>query len=273
MGELSPEELEGQRRQKASEIDSKETILREYRVAQRLRLMWLLASLVVTLLLGGAMMVGVWRHERGPVSVLGTAAAAFSTLLAGYFIIEARPRIARERFQLQELNQEQVGLAAAAATDASIALRIYWVSSKRDVEAYRRKARLSRRASNLIQWTIIIGSATATSLTAISAGSKTSSVGYRVGAAAVSLLVTIGASAGGFFKFRDRSFNEQQAADAIDKEIKASELRIGDYASLADQELEALQLFAQRVEDIKEEQRKRELQLEQSTDSKESQSS
>ncbi|GAA3148340.1 hypothetical protein GCM10020001_084650 [Nonomuraea salmonea] len=70
-----------------------------------------------------------------------------------------------------------------------------------------------------------------------------------------------------FFKFRERSFGQQQTADAIKKHYKAAELRIGEYEG--EDEETALTLFARNVEILKDEQRKRELQLEESTESHE----
>lgn len=217
------------------------------------------------------MFVGAWRDEKGVFSVVGTIAAVVSTAFAAWQILKVRPTVAKEQYKLQQLESEQLTLVAMAAADSATTLRIYWVGARKDVDLYRSRARRSRRASNVIQWTIIIGSAAATSLTAVSAGTASANGGFKAGAAALSLIVTVAASAGGFFKFRDRSVGQQQAADSIEKEIKASELRIGDYAKFADddQEVKALQLFAERIEAIKDEQRKRELQLEQSSESKE----
>jgi hypothetical protein len=79
--------------------------------------------------------------------------------------------------------------------------------------------------------------------------------------------VSISAGFTGYFKYRERSFNQQQTADAIAREAKAVELGIGDYAV---PEEEALKMFAQKVEDLKEEQRKKELQLEQTSNPRDS---
>jgi hypothetical protein len=98
-----------------------------------------------------------------------------------------------------------------------------------------------------------------TSLTSAALGDSP----YGWVAAVISALVSISAAFTGYFKFRDRGFNQQQTADAIEKEFNSAELLIWDYRSLSADE--ALTLLAQRVEALKEEQRKRELQLEQSS--------
>lgn len=75
---------------------------------------------------------------------------------------------------------------------------------------------------------------------------------------------TVGVSAGmtGYFKFRERSMNLQQAADDLEYEYKGVELGIRSYRKLPSEE-DRLVEFAERAEHIKDEQRKREQQLEQ----------
>jgi hypothetical protein len=75
--------------------------------------------------------------------------------------------------------------------------------------------------------------------------------------------VSIAAGFTGYFKFRERGFNQQQTADAMEKEYNAVDLRVGDYTN--NDEQQALKTYAEKVETMKEEQRKRELQLEQSS--------
>jgi hypothetical protein len=82
----------------------------------------------------------------------------------------------------------------------------------------------------------------------------------------ISILVTISAGFTGYFKYRERSFNLQQTADNIEQEYTAVNLTIGPYKGKSPQE--ALVLFAERVEALKVEQRKREQQLEQPPDVK-----
>jgi hypothetical protein len=80
---------------------------------------------------------------------------------------------------------------------------------------------------------------------------------------AVILSITVGTSAGfiGYFKFRERAMNLRQTADAIEHEYNAAELGIRRYKNLSDEE--RLTLLAEEVEWLREEQSKREQQLEQ----------
>jgi hypothetical protein len=71
----------------------------------------------------------------------------------------------------------------------------------------------------------------------------------------------------GYFKFRERSMNLQQAADDLEQEYKAVELGIRPYRTF-DREEDRLVEFAERAEHIKDQQRKREQQLEQPPEAK-----
>ncbi|HEX6481763.1 MAG TPA: SLATT domain-containing protein [Ktedonobacteraceae bacterium] len=84
----------------------------------------------------------------------------------------------------------------------------------------------------------------------------------------ISIVVAISAGVTAYFKYKERSFNLQQTADAIEQEYVAVDLGIGYYKGK--QQQEALELFAERVELLKDEQKKREQQLEQPPDVKHS---
>lgn len=91
-------------------------------------------------------------------------------------------------------------------------------------------------------------------------------------ATAITALVSISAGLTGYFKFRERGYNEQSTADDIERHYNAVQFRIGEYGAVdgvndqnsEEAEMVRLRKFAENVEKIKEEQRKRELQLEQS---------
>lgn len=232
-------------------------------------MLWLTASLICVGFLGWALIVGVWTHYRGPFSVLGFAAAAASMAIAAWFIIKARPSVADSEYNLTVLQTNRLHLAAAEASDPVTALRVYRVATVDDLDQYRRAARTSRRSANTLQWLIIVGSVAATSLTSAAAGGNVNVQPFRWVAAVVSAIVSIAAGITGFFKFRERSFNQQQTADAIEKHLRAAELGIREYRGLSEDDI--LRDFAQSVEELKDEQRKRELQLEQSSERREHQ--
>ncbi|WP_327425768.1 MULTISPECIES: SLATT domain-containing protein [unclassified Streptomyces] len=83
----------------------------------------------------------------------------------------------------------------------------------------------------------------------------------------ISFAITVVAMFTGYYKFRERSYFLQQTADAIEEEVNAVRLGIGPYSEYGPgREDEALKLFTQRVEDHRNEQRRRQQQLDQPAD-------
>ncbi|MEU7996180.1 DUF4231 domain-containing protein [Micromonospora sp. NPDC049060] len=137
----------------------------------------------------------------------------------------------------------------------------YWSETWEYVEEARKGASKNRRIHNLFQAVIILGSILVTSLTSAMASANPLEWITIV----LSIMVTASAGFSSYFKFRERGFNLQQTANAIEKESNSFDLRIRDYAENVDHDA-AMRLYAERIEDLKEEQRNRELQLEQSPD-------
>lgn len=170
----------------------------------------------------------------------------------------------RQKERLLEAEQE----AEAERIKKLPPLEKYKETVQDTVAQYRKESNRYRNIHNFFQGIIIIGSVLVTSATsAIGFG-----FGFGIGdifkwiAPLISILVTISAGFTGYFKYRERSFNLQQTADNIEQEYTAVNLTIGPYKGKSPQE--ALVLFAERVEALKEEQRKREQQLEQPPDVK-----
>lgn len=99
------------------------------------------------------------------------------------------------------------------------------------------------------------------------------STALRLGTALLSGFVGISAGVTGYFKFRERGYNLQSTADEIEKHYNASQFMLDEYAGSDPNsplsEDDRLRIFARFVERLKEEQRKRELQLEQSSSASE----
>lgn len=262
---LSETGSDDREREAAHGVSQQQSALREAKVRQRLRYVWLIGSLIVTIGLGGATAYGFWITNRTPFSYVGLIAGAASTTAAAWLILRNRPDIADEAYQLSEREHKHMLLVSAISREAKKSLRVYRALSWRDIDVYRRKATRNRRVHNLFQGIIIVGSIVVTSLT--SAG-LTEPI-LRWGGASIAALVSVSAGFTGYFKFRERGFNQQQTADAIEKEYNAVDLRVGDY-DIPDED-KALKIYAQKVEALKEEQRKRELQLEQSSSPEEKQ--
>jgi uncharacterized membrane protein YeaQ/YmgE (transglycosylase-associated protein family) len=125
------------------------------------------------------------------------------------------------------------------------------------VSQFREEANRNRRVHNRFQTIIIVGSVFASAIT-------TASVSYsqtRWAAVVVTALVGLAAGFTGYFKYHERSFNLQQTADAIEREYEAVELRVGRYANKNEQD--AYSMFADAVERLRDEQNKRQQQLDQ----------
>ncbi|MEU4447997.1 DUF4231 domain-containing protein [Actinosynnema sp. NPDC050801] len=251
-------EKEKERRDQARLVAEKQISIREFKVAQRLRYIWLASSIAVAALLGWATLVGLWRSYPMPFSYIGLFIGLASTSAAVWLILRSRPDLGQMEHELGVEETKYLHLVAEAEIDAKGALRVYRAGSRTDIEEYRRLAAGNRRVHNLFQWIIIVGSIAVTSITSASIEDKW----YSWIGVVTAALVSVSAGLTGYFKYRERSFNQQQTADAIEKEYRAVELTIGDYDT---DETTALKAFAKKVEDLKEEQRKRELQLEQSS--------
>lgn len=131
------------------------------------------------------------------------------------------------------------------------------------IEDYRAIAKKYKRWHDWFQTIAIIGSVTTSAVTTASVYFPF----FRVAAIVISLVVGITTGINGYYKFRERSFNLQQASDLIEREYHSVELRVGRYYNCAN-EAEAYRLFAQQVETIRDEQNKRQQQLEQPVETK-----
>ena len=137
------------------------------------------------------------------------------------------------------------------------------------IEDYQRHSRISGYFHLVLQMTVIIASLLVTGFT--------SGLDTKIGlpmpwiAPILSFIVSLCTAVMGFFKFRERSFHMQQTADAIEQETTAFVLGIRHYKGIPHPQ--AFSEFAERVEHLREEQRKRQQQLEQSSESKETASS
>lgn len=182
------------------------------------------------------------------LAIAGAASGALIYLQTKIYALEGRDA---------KLRASKKSLIERASSDDIATLVVYQESVVEVIRNYRASANHYRRVHNFFQTLIIIGALITTSVT--SAASQVSA--FRVIAPFVSIIVGIAAGLTGYFKFRERAMNLQQTADAIEHEHNAVELGIRRYRNLPRQE--ALIIFAEEVERLKDEQRKREQQLDQ----------
>lgn len=183
-----------------------------------------------------------------------------------YLIIFIR-RLKRERELFRKIFRCRASrkslISRMSQSEDMVILRNYHSSVLADIEEYRTKAGRFRRTHNFYQTIVIIGSIITTSVTSAAGQFEL----LRAVAPAIALAVGISAGMSGYFKHKERSMNAQQAADDIEHEHTAVELGIYEYKRESENDLvPSYALFAEKVERIKDEQRKREQQLEQPPD-------
>jgi hypothetical protein len=205
------------------------------------------------------------RLSLGILGLIDTAAVAVAVGVLGMgfrTLTYGRKTIGDLRLEVAQLREAERD--ARSRMPAGSTTRLLWTYHSdvlTTIDEYRNSARGYRRVHNRFQTVIIIGSLMTTAIS--TAAVKYSSLEW----AAVGVSFSVGVSAGmtGYFKFRERSMNLQQAADDLEQEYKAVELGIRPYR---DREEDRLVEFAERAEHIKDQQRKREQQLEQPPEAK-----
>ncbi|MGY0071711.1 DUF4231 domain-containing protein (plasmid) [Streptomyces sp. QTS137] len=129
------------------------------------------------------------------------------------------------------------------------------------IAQYGRESRHYRRVHNTLQSLIMIGS---TAITTIAALNQQEWNWQTLSVVILGFSITLASAFTGYYKYRERSYFLRQTADAIEEELNAVMLGIGDYSQFTEeQESEALAKFTQRVETLRGEQRRREQQLDQ----------
>ncbi|MFI7655360.1 DUF4231 domain-containing protein [Streptomyces albidoflavus] len=127
----------------------------------------------------------------------------------------------------------------------------------RVIERLRRDTKFYRRIHNWFQWGVFFASVGTTATTAF----------WETPQPGKTILIVLGSflafatAVTGYFKFRERAYNLQQTADQVEQHAMAFDLGIAPYSD-ADAAVN-LERFAENVEMLRMEQRKREQQLEQ----------
>lgn len=130
------------------------------------------------------------------------------------------------------------------------------------IERLQVESRKYRRIHNGLQSLIMVGSTTITTLAALDAKDWN---WLTISVVVLGFSVTLASTFTGYYKYRERSYFLQQTADAIEEESNAFTLGVGEYSVFgSDQEEDqALAKFTQRVEVLRNEQRRRQQQLDQ----------
>ncbi|MFI7116884.1 DUF4231 domain-containing protein [Amycolatopsis sp. NPDC049868] len=233
---------------------------------------WL--TLLFAVLLTALVVFHVWRQfiETGWLyySILGlaialTLSAAILTLMFVWNCSVGRVDLATMRELYNERVADELDDAVDDDDDHKL-LKVrhqYRESAATVIEDYRQQASRYKRRHDRFQTITIIGSVATSAITTASVSFSI----FRVLAIVISLVVGIATGINGYYKFRERSFNLQQASDLVEREYNSVQLRVGRYAHCSD-EADAYRLFCQQVEMIRDEQSKRQQQLEQPVETK-----
>jgi hypothetical protein len=259
-------------RRRVKEFDEIESDLRAARALQRIYWLSLAGAIALFALVGYTTFLGLWLTK--PSFTRWAALVVFGGLwvTAGRQLWKNRKEIVSRGGDLRNALQDRQTAAAGLPLDSPSGLRIYREAALDLIAQYRKSAGINRRIHNAFQVVIIIGSIVTSTLTAMNEGGNLT---LRITTSALSALVGISAGVTGYFKFRERGYNLQSTADEIEKHYNASQFMLDEYAGdgvTTPSEGDRLTKFARFVERLKEEQRKRELQLEQSSTSGEERS-
>ncbi|MEU6482019.1 DUF4231 domain-containing protein [Streptomyces sp. NPDC047017] len=247
-------------REKFAAFSLKEAELRAAKALQRIGWLILLGSLILTGILGYTVIVGLWKANDGVTRWLSMIIVNALLIACAWWLYSNHKTLAEKTSAFRDALQKRQTAAAQLPLDTTSGLRVYREASLDVIASYRAQASRNRRVHNAFQLVIITGSIVVSTLTAMNEGSNAV---LSIVTSSLSALVGISAGVTGYFKFRERGTTSQSTADDIEKNYNASGFQLGDYAEM--EEIPRLILYAGTVERIKEEQRKREIQLEQST--------
>ncbi|MEV7160246.1 DUF4231 domain-containing protein [Streptomyces misionensis] len=251
-------------------IDAQEQLARRrlldriWRAGAVLSWLSLLAAVIGTGIAWGA--TGDWaRFVVGDLICGGLFLMSLLTLVGVYFAgrdVSSLQRLEADLALQQELLWKQKARNNPGLDDRR---KLYREEVTTAIEQYQADSRKYRRIHNSLQTLIMIGSASTTTIAALDTGKELT--WQSITLTAISFAITVAAMFTGYYKFRERSYFLQQTADAIEEEANAVRLGIGPYSEYGPgREDEALKLFTQRVEDHRNEQRRRQQQLDQPAD-------
>lgn len=273
LSESAERELQRQYRDAAKNYDGATSELRGVKTWQRLYVLGELGALGLAGLFGYTVVVGLWRDQPVITRYVGLVILLGLATLLGRLWLKGRKELVAKNAAMRAALSERQTAAAKLPLDSPSGLRIYREASLDLIEQYRQGAARNRRVHNLFQVVIITGSIVTSTLVAMNEGSNSA---LSLATSALSALVGVSAGITGYFKFRERGYNLQSTADDIEKHYNASQFMLDDYAGPDAAhpltEPERLRKFARFVERLKEEQRKRELQLEQQSSGREERS-
>ncbi len=225
-------------------------------------------ALVATVAAGVGSKVVFWLHTEMPNPIVNTFTASAFILIAAS-VVQFWAEIGGEVWDDSGTSVRDLKLDLALAEERHILEARRHTAPTADRQAsykerlppeivrLRMESRHYRRLHLLMQWLLFISSAAISAVTAWYDPPQPAK-GVLIG---LGFTVTVITAATGYFKPRERAFNLQQTADAIEQHATAIELGIAPYN--APEEARNLELFATTVEGMRADQRMREQQLDQ----------
>ncbi|MFJ3198615.1 DUF4231 domain-containing protein [Streptomyces griseoviridis] len=247
-------------RKSFAEYGLKEADLKAAKALQRIGYLILMGSLTLTGILGYTVVLGFWRENGGIIRWIFLVIVNLLWIACATWLYKNHTTLATKTNAFREALQARQTAAALLPLDTASGLRIYRESALDVITRYQAQASRNRRVHNAFQLVIITGSIVVSTLTAMNEGANAA---LSIVTSSLSALVGVSAGVTGYFKFRERGTTAQSTADDIEKNYNASGFQLDDYQGL--DEGKRLIRFAEKVEKLKEEQRKREIQLEQSS--------
>jgi Protein of unknown function (DUF4231) len=208
-------------------------------------------------------------HRGEPVTPSLYGVAITSTLASPIIVYQQYKRLRRTRHYirktimiLRQKEAEHDNYTDNMSQGALVRQRRYRNEMPDLVAQMRDQAERLRSTHNRYQTVIIAGSIFASAIT-------TASVSFDFTRwISVGVTAAVGLAAGftGYYKFHENSYNLRQTADAIEREYESVDLRVGRYVGMDD--ATAYSLFADFVERLRDEQNKRQQQLDQPVEAK-----
>ena len=227
--------------------------LHRSRLVQRLLAAWTFPGNLVLLVLGVGCFTWlttppVWLLVLAVLLPLASSAASARVLYNQHFRVRSLGMELRELRRAQREHQ----LEDLGSDDLLTAHKRYRAELPDTIERYRCESRVHRHKHNFLQGLTIAGAIVTSVVVAVSV----SVVEARWLAVGASLVVAVSAAFSGYAKYRERSLNLQQTADALEREYHSVELRVGRYRRFED-ERAAYAEFAHEVESLREEHTRR----------------
>jgi Protein of unknown function (DUF4231) len=235
-------------------LDTRRRVDRRWRIGQCVSVLALMVMFSGT--------AATWHASRFAVGDIACGSVLLITLsVMTYDFTIRRDLQSRRRLEADvSARQEDVHAAADGAyPKVEHRRRLYRQEVADIIEQFQRESRKYRRIHNSLQSLIMVG-ATATT-TVASLNTATDLSWQNVITVAISFAITLAATFTGYYKFRERSYFLRETADAIEEQVNALSLGIGEYKDL--DEVKALRQFTIKVEGLRNEQRRRQQQLDQ----------